>query len=143
MSNRPPSLRRYWFLAAALLVATGGAASVGRTQQVTGSIGASITILEPVAAPSLRVTGLDVGRDGTARIETLLPPSSSTSQLVMASVSSSTPGFTPMPQPPVLVTPSSGETRMRYLVRIGRDRQADTTRPMALRVQYLIVAAGT
>jgi hypothetical protein len=143
MSRRSPSVSRALLLAAALIAATGGAASVGRSQQVAGSIGASLTILEPTPAPQPQVTRIDLGRDGVARIETMLPASARTSHLVIARVSSSTTGFTPEPQPPVLVAPSGGVTLMRYLVSVRRDRRADQAPLTELRVEYLIVAAGT
>ena len=145
MSPRSLSAYRSWVLAAALVVATGGGAAVGRTQQVAGSIGVALTILEPVATPPLRVTGFDLGRDGLGRIETTLPASAQTSLLVMARVASSTTGYAPETQPPTLVAPSSGVTRVRYLVNVGRDRRAGRARegPTELRVEYLIVVAGT
>jgi hypothetical protein len=142
MSNLSPPAFRSRILAAALVVATGGAASVGRTQQVTGSIGATLTIIEPVAAPRFLVSGFDVGRDGVARFETTIPLALRTPPLVIARVSSST-DFTPEAPASVLIAPASGATRLRYLVRVGRDRRADHTRPTELRVEYLIVAAGT
>jgi hypothetical protein len=143
MSRRSPSACRSWILAAALVAATGGVASVGRSQQVFGSIGVSLTILEPIAAPGLRVTGFDVSRDGIAGIETTVSSSVRTSQLVMTRIWSSTAGFALEHQPPVLVAPSSGALRTRYRVSIARERRRDHARPTELRVEYLIVAAGT
>ena len=143
MSHRSPSACRSWTLAAALVAATGGAASVGRTQQVIGSIGVSLTIREPIAAPELRVTGFDVDRDGIARIETTLATSTRTSQLVMTRLSSPTTAFTPVPQPPMLVAPSRSAARARYLVNVGCEHRTDRARPTELRVEFLIVAAGT
>ena len=140
MSRRSPSTYRFWILSAALVAATGGAASVGRTQQVCGSIGASLTILPAAAAPQPRVTELDVARDGIARIETTLPSSAATSQLVMARVSSSATGFTPEPQPPALVPPASSGVRLHHVVKVKRDRRAPAPLPVELRVEYLIVA---
>jgi hypothetical protein len=143
MSHRAPSVRRPWLLAAALIVTTGGAASVGRTQQVAGAIGVSLTILEPISAPPLRVTRVDLEGDGAARIETMLPASTKTSQLVMVRVSSSTTGFAPEPQPPVRIASSSDVTRVRCRVSVGRNRTTKGGRPTELRVEHLIVAAGT
>jgi len=143
MSRRSPSAHRSWILAAALVAATGGLASVGRTQQVAGSIGASLTILEPISAPELRVTGVDVDRDGFAQIETTLATSTRTSQLVMARLSSPTIAFTPAQRPPMLVAPSRPAARARYFVNVGRDRRTDRARPTELRFELLIVAAGT
>ena len=143
MSNLSPSALRSWILAAAVVVATGGAASVGRTQQVSGSIGATLTILEPVAAPEFLVSRFDVGRDGVARFETTIPLAPRTPALVIARVSSSTTDFTPEAPAPVLIAPTGGATRLHYRVGVGRDRRADPARPTKLRVEYLIVAAGT
>jgi len=141
MSPRSPSFCRFWFLAAAFVAATAGGASVGRSQQAVGSIGASLTILEPVAAPPLRITRLDIGPDGVAHIETMLPGTRRTSQIVMTRVSSSTTGFAP--QPPLPVTPSGSAMRVRHQPSIGADRRSDAVRSTELRVEYLIVAAGT
>jgi len=140
MSHRSPSISRFLLLAAAVIAATGGAASVGRTQQVTGSIGVSLTILAPAAGPQLRVSGFDLGRDGILRLETTLPTSAATSQLVMTRISRSTTGFALEPQPPMLVSPSSTESRMRYLVNVGRATRTAGARPTEVRVEYLIVA---
>jgi hypothetical protein len=140
MSNRSPSTHRSWILSAALVAATGGAASVGRTQQVSGSIGVSLTILPPIAGPQPRVTEFDIGRDSVTRIGATLPSSALTSQLVMVFVSSSSTEFTPEPQPSTLVPPSSSAVRMLHLVKVKRDRRTPAAQPMALRVEYLIVA---
>ena len=140
MSDRSPSIGRSWVLAAALIVATGGAASVGPTQQVTGSIGVSLTILPPVADQPLRVTRVSVSRDGVARFETTAPTSARTSQLLMASVSSSATGFAPEPQPPALVPASRAESRLRYLVNVGHTDRSVEARPVEVRVQFLMVA---
>ena len=140
MSRRSPSTYPRWLLAAALVAATGGVASVGRTQQVSGSIGASLTILPPVAAPQPRVTELDIAPDGVARIETTLPSSTSTSQLVTARISSSTIGFAPEPQPATLVPPSSSGARLHHFVKVKREPGTPGTLPVKLRVEYLIVA---
>ena len=143
MSSLSPSPLRSWILAAALVVATGGAASVGRTQQVSGSIGATLTILEPVTAPEFLVSGFDVGRDGVARFETTIPRAPRTPALLIARVSSSTTDFTPEAPARVLIAPTSGATRLHFRVGVGRDRRTDPGRPAKLRVEYLIVAAGT
>ena len=140
MSLLSPSGRRSSILAVLLLAVTGGVASVGRGQQVTSSIGASLTILEPAGLAPPRVTGFDVGRDGIAHIETMLSPLPRASQLVMARIWSSATPFTPELQPPTLVTPSSAATRVHYRVPVGRDRRTDRARPTELRVEYLIVA---
>lgn len=76
---------------------------MGRTQQVGGSIGVSLTILEPVAETQPRVIAFDVDRAGIVHIESTLPTSARTSRLVMARVSSSTNGIAAEPQLPMLV----------------------------------------
>jgi len=134
-----PAARRSWIIAVVLLAATGGAASVGHTQQVTGSIGASLTILEPTVVSPPHVTAFDV-RDGIVRIETTLPTSARTSQLVMSRISSAVTPCTPEVQRPTLVTPSSAATRVRYRVCVLHDRRAAGAPPAVLRVEYLIVA---
>ena len=139
MSHRSPSAYRSWSLAAALVAATGGITSVGRTQQVSGSVGASITILPPITTPQPRVTELDIGRDGSTRIETTLPSSAPTSQLVMARISSSATGFTAEPQPATLVLPSSNGARLHHLVKVRREVRTPAAQPVQLRVEYLIV----
>jgi len=72
MPDRSPSRCRLCILVAALFAATGGVAPAGWAQQVSGSIGASLTILAPIAAQQPRVTGFDVRRDGVVRIEATL-----------------------------------------------------------------------
>jgi hypothetical protein len=139
MSDRSPSICRCWVLAAALVVATGGVASVGRTQQLTASIGASITILQPIAGQPVRVTGFSVDRNGVARLETTIPTSAPTSQLVMTRVSSSMTDVAREPFASALV-PSDTASRMRFLVNVGRAPEDTDQRRLELRVQYLTVA---
>jgi hypothetical protein len=119
--------------------ATGGVASVGRTQQVAGSIGASITILQPIAGQPVRVTGFSVDRNGVARLETTMPTSARTSQLVMTRVSSSTMDIAREPLASTLV-PSDTASRMRFLVNVGRAAEGADQRRLELRVQYLTIA---
>ena len=139
MSDRSPLICRCWVLAGALVVATGGVASVGRTQQLTGSIGASITILQPIAGQPMRVTRFSVDRNGVARLETTIPTSARTSQLVMTRVSSSTTDVAREPLTSALV-PSDTASRMRFLVNVGRAPEDTDQRRLELRVQYLTVA---
>jgi hypothetical protein len=139
MSRLAPPAHRSSILALVLLAATAGAASVGHTQQVAGSIGVSLTILQPTVVAPPRVTGFEV-RDGIARIETTLPAPARTSQLVMSRIASSASAYTPEAERPTLVMPSSGVIRMRHRVSLPRDRRADRAPPTALRVEYLIFA---
>ena len=102
----------------------------------------ALTILQPIAAPQLRVTEFDIGRDGVARIETTLSSAAPTSQLVMARVSSPTTECTPEPQPPTLVPSSSSGARLLHLVKVKRDPRTPAAQPVELRVEYLIVAGS-
>jgi len=139
MSNRSPSICRCRVLAAAMVAATGGVASVGRTQQLAGAIGASITILQPIAGQPVRVTSFSVDRNGVARLETTIPTWARTSQLVMTRVSSSTKDVVREPSASALV-PADTALRMRFLVNVGRAPEDTDPRQLELRVQYLTVA---
>ena len=129
-------------LAVTLIVATSGAATVSRAQPVASSIGASLTILQPLATQPVRVTGFSLGRDGVARIETTAPTSAQASQLVMTRISNSATGLAPEPQVPELLPPSSATARIRYLVNVGRAPPTPVARRLELRVEYVIVAGN-
>ena len=139
MPDRSSSICRYGILAAAIVAATGGIASVGRSQQLSGSIGASLTILAPIAAPPLRVVRFDVGSDGVARLETTLPSAGRMSQVVMVRASDVSAGSMSELHPAPLVSSSSGVMRTQYRITIGRGG-SDLSPPTAVRVEYLIVA---
>lgn len=149
MPDRSPSLRRLCILAAALIAATGGGASVGRTQQVAGSIGASLTIVASIAAPP-RITGFDLGRDGVVRIEATLPDShgvrseeagsTGAPPLVMVRVSRAGSSFIPDAQPFLSLAPAQGEQHLLHVMKLNRVPRALDTRWVELRVEYLIVA---
>jgi hypothetical protein len=102
-------------------------------------MGASITILQPMAGQPVRVTGFSVDRNGVARLETTIPTSARTSQLVMTRVSSSTTDVAREPLVSALV-PSDPASRMRFLVNVGRAPEDTAQRRLELRVQYLTVA---
>jgi hypothetical protein len=140
MFGRSPSICLTRILAATLIVATSGAPSVGRSQQVAGSIGVSLTILQSIASQSIRVTSFSVDRNGVARLETTVPASARTSQLVMTRISSSSTGVASEVQPSALVPPSSTELRLGYLVHLGRVPRNARARRVELRVEYLTVA---
>ena len=108
-------------------------------QQVGGALGVSLTILEPVATQPVRVTGFSVDRNGVARLETTAPTTAHASQLVMATVGSSTSGFAPVEQAPALVAGADDATRLSYRLDVGRAK-GEAGRPVELRVQYLTVA---
>jgi hypothetical protein len=108
-------------------------------QQVGGSLGVSLTILKPVTTQAVRVTGFTVDRDGVARLETTAPTTAHASQLVMATVASSTRDFAPVEQAPALVAAADEATRLSYRLDVGRP-SGSADRAVELRVQYLTVA---
>ena len=115
-------------------------------QRVAGSIGVSLTVLEPVASHAVQVTGLRLERNGTAVVETTPPTSGKVSQVVMTRVSSSANGFAPANQVPALVggTPAEardavGARRLSHRVDIGRVA-GDGPRDVQVRIEYLAVA---
>src|SRR4051812_43616109 len=132
MSQCLPPVGRFRILAAAFITATGGVASVGGAQQLAGSIGASLVILDPRAAPQPRIAAVDLGRDGAARIETTLAAAWPTPPLVLICVSRSTTRCTPESRPPALAAPSSGAARMHWRVDLSRGRAADRASPSAV-----------
>jgi hypothetical protein len=149
MPDRSPSRRRLSILVAASISATGGAASLARAQQTTGSIGASLTILAPIAAQP-RVIGFDLGRDGIVRIVATVPEPAGAqhvgvgaggmSELVMARVSSAAVAFTTEAQPPAFPAASGGDQRLLHVVKLRRVPRALDTQRVELRVEYVIVA---
>jgi hypothetical protein len=124
-------------LAAGLAVAA--VPALAQAQQVGGALGVSLTILKPVTTQAVRVTGFSVDRDGVARLETTAPTTAHASQLVMATVASSTSGFAPVEQAPALVAGADDATRLSYRLNVGRATR-DAGRAVELRVQYLTVA---
>ncbi len=123
-----------------MVAATGGGASVGRTQQLSGSIGVSLTILQPVVSQPMRVTSFSIDRAGVARLETTIPASAPTSQLVMTRVTSSTMAVAPDLRSAALVPPSDTASRMNLFVNVGRALRVAEPRRLELRVEYLTVA---
>lgn len=125
-------------------VLIGLAPSVASGQRVGGSIGVSLTILEPVATRAVEVTGLRLRRDGTAVFQTTAPTAAQASQIVMTRVSSSTNGFVPVGQAPTLLRGAgdadSAAQQMSYRVDVGRAATADAPRDVQLRIEYLAVA---
>jgi hypothetical protein len=127
-------------------VLTGVLPADAAAQRVGGSIGVSLTILEPVTTRGVEVTGFRVDKDGRATLETTAPTTGQTSQLVMARVSSSANGFQPVEQAPVLVAgerrdaPARAASRMSYRVDVGGAGAAGAGRDVQLRIEYLAVA---
>lgn len=139
-THSPLALRSMmpWLAAALFAAAAPGAA---KAQSVGGSIGVSLTILEPVTTRAVEVTGFRLDRDGRATLETTAPTSSKTSQLVMARVSSSANGFQPVAQAPVLLPGDrAGVPHLSYRVDVGHAAAASDARDVQLRIEYLAVA---
>ena len=165
MTVRPSPLAARSALRCALLAATLLAATPqwARSQnlQAGGSIGVSLTILQPVATRPVQLLAFSVDRSGIARIETSVPVTGPASQVVMTSVSSSTSDFVPVAQAPVLISGRQAErsgdaaatgqrvaadrasspARLAYVVDIGRqERGVVGQRAIQLRIQHLTVA---
>lgn len=145
MPDRSPTLLRSMTVLAALAVFAAATPSLVGAQRVGGSIGASLTILQPVATQAVRLTGFSVDANGVARLETTAPTSGEASQLVMASVASSTNGFARVRQAPVVLRGSGAATadaarRMSYLVNVGQSGSVVQRRDVELRIEYLAVA---
>jgi hypothetical protein len=144
MPDRSNSLLRSMTSLAALALLAAATPSLAGAQRVGGSIGVSLTILQPVATQAVRVTGFSIDENGVARLETTAPTSGEVSQLVMASVASSTNGFARVRQAPVILRGVGASTgaarRMSYLVNVGRTSPVTSQRDVELRVEYLAVA---
>ena len=147
-SARTPRTTAFAALTALALVMV-GLPMRAEAQRVGGSIGVSLTILEPVTTRAVEVTGFRVDRDGMATVETTAPTSGQASQVVMTRVASSADGFVPVRLAPVLLRgagsgaaeSSVGGHRMHYLVNVGRvARDAGAQRDVELRIEYLAVA---
>ena len=144
-SSRSSSLALLLAVAAVALALTPDRAS---GQRVGGSIGVSLTVLEPVATRSVQVTNARVGRDGVATVETTAPMSGPTSQLVMSRIVNASNGHAPVPRAHLvpadrgLAAQDGAHVLARITHRIG---VADATRPagtrdVQLRIEYLTVA---
>lgn len=136
---RPTAPALLTVLAAALLALAPERASA---QRVGGSIGVSLTVLEPVAASAAEVTALRIGRDGIALVETTVPTSGPTSQLVMARVTSSAGGAAARPAPvvPRALGVAAEGARIGHRIDVGRAAASAATRDVQLRIEYLAVA---
>ena len=149
--TRLPRLRstlgpHLWLLVALI----SGSPATAHAQRAGGSIGVSLTILEPLATRAIEVTGFRLGRDGRVTLETTAPTAGRISQLVMARVSSSANGFQPVEQPPVLLGGERGgegavaldarAQRMSHRVDVGRAAPGAEAREVQLRIEYLVVA---
>lgn len=131
-------------LAAALVLSIAARPADVRAQNVTGSIGVSLTVLQPVATESVELLGVEVDRAGMATIAMTAPVSGPASQLVMTSVASSTTSFVAVQQAPSIIRArgaAGGPARLHYLVEVGPgDRAASEQRPVEVRIKYLAVA---
>ena len=116
----------------------GGAPEAG-AQQVAGSVGVSLTVLQPVVTPVVRVTRFAVDPDGVAHVETARA-SADASQLVMMRISCPTTGYSSQVLTPGVVPAASPSSRLGYSLKIGRAPRSADTQPVVLRVEYLTVA---
>ncbi|MDB4883558.1 MAG: hypothetical protein JWL95_2324 [Gemmatimonadetes bacterium] len=115
--------------------------AMAQATPASGSIGVSLTILQPVATRAVELLGFSVDRAGMARFQTSAPVSGPASQVVMTTVSSSLSSFAPAQQAPTLVGTQAAPTTFSYLVHVGTpDRAAVGQRPVIVRIQYLAVA---
>jgi hypothetical protein len=154
MPARSRSTSGSWISGAAIVAALLAAPVAAWGQQVGGSIGVSLTVLQPVATTPVRLTAFSVDRNGIARLETTAPTSGPAAQVVMATVSSSASGFAPVEQTPALVeasrmgpSQSSAATsaapaaaRLSYRVDLGRAPVGSTSHDVTVRIAYLTVA---
>jgi hypothetical protein len=147
MSARTHDARRWKSLTMASLLAAVVivvAPDVASSQRAGGSIGVSLTVLQPVASHPVEITGFHVNRDGTATLRTTAPTTSRVSQLVMARVSSSASGFVAADQAPVVVRGLDSAERdareLSYRVDVGQPTTSGTARDVQLRIEYLTVA---
>jgi hypothetical protein len=144
-------------IATAVLLAASSGRAQGQSTRTGGSIGVSLTILQPVTTQAVRLLDFHVDRNGMATVETSAPISGSASRAVMSSIVSSASGSeveVPMiarESRPALrgdasrsssaAIADSAPTRFTYLVSVGRPgRAAADARPVQLRIRYLAVA---
>jgi hypothetical protein len=113
-------------------------------QRVGGSLGVSLTVLQPVGSRAIEVTGFHVNRDGTASFRTTAPTAAQVSQLVMTRVLSSANAFAPASQRPAMLCPdraaNAAECELSYRVDVGRSDAGGAPRDVQLRIEVLAVA---
>jgi hypothetical protein len=127
-------------LIAGLLLLTAGTVTA---QNVGGSIGVSLTILQPVTTQAVQIVGFNVDRTGMATVETTSPVTGAATQLVMTNVSSSSSRFVPQQQASSLVRGEQQQrtpARISYQVNVGKHVHGVDREPVQLLVQYLAVA---
>jgi hypothetical protein len=126
------------------MLALAVAAQRTAAQHVGGSIGVSLTVLQPVGSRAVEVTGFQVGRDGTASLRTTPPTTAQVSQVVMTRISSSASGFVPAMQAPTLLradhSADARERELSYRVDVGRPHTDGAPRDVQLRIEVLTVA---
>jgi hypothetical protein len=148
MSARRNTDRRWshWMtlagLLAALVLVVGPRRAVA--QRVGGSIGVSLTVLQPAGTRAVEVTRFSVARDGTASLRTTAPTTAPVSQLVMTRISSSANGFVSTMQAPALLRGDGAadvaERELSYQLNVGRSSATGAPRDVRLRVEFLTVA---
>jgi hypothetical protein len=122
-------------------------------QSVTGALTASATILPPITTPDVRPLSFRVQHDGIGRLETTSPFAGAVSAIVMSTVSTSANGFTPVPQPPALVSATPRNEQLEdsaesatggaapWRFELSLDAAPDRSEPhdVTVRITYLIV----
>ena len=124
-------------LAIALLAGLGAEA---RSQRAGGSIGVSLTILQPLSTQPVQVVGFDVDRNGLATLQTTSPATAPVSQIVMASVERESPTGAVTRQDGAPTTTMVASPALRYVVDLGAPRAVAARETVQLRLRYLTVA---
>ena len=147
MAARRYTERRWndWLIAsllASLVLAAAPRSAVA--QRVGGSMGVSLTVLQPLGTRAVEVTAFRIERDGTASLRTTAPATAQVSQVVMARISSSANGFVPASQAPALLRNAGAagpaERDLSYRVEVGRGSTDGAPRDVRLRIEFLTVA---
>ena len=113
----------------------------------------SLTVLPPVRTQTVDVLSFRVARDGHTRLETTAPIAGPVSMIVMSTVSSSTNGFVPVVQPPVLMNATrrrgrfdagalphdAGAPRLRYDIEPGPAPVRTESPDVSIRITYLVI----
>ena len=125
------------------LMATGLLVGLGANahgQRAGGSIGVSLTVLQPVTTQPVRLVSFDIGRNGVATLQTTTPATSPVSQIVMASVVRESATSTAAERDGAVNAPMVASSALRYTVDLGASRAEATREPVHLRLRYLTVA---
>jgi hypothetical protein len=146
MNAHPHNVRCTCLIAGTLLatISSGVLPRVASSQQMTGSLGVSLTVLAPVGPPQVRIMSLGIDPDGMATLHATVPTRSGASRLVITRASSSADGFVSVRLLPLDVRRTSAAplaTReVAYRIEVGPSSNGDARRDVQLRLEYLMVA---